>query len=262
MQKLITDVFSLKFTDNSNPKTFDHFTDVGIPQSLQPINLPNGTHRDAGHRQHQLRGQSDAANFEPAAADLQSAHSRAADRGDPSSQRLPAYRTRRQDSQYRSTPTSAVIKVNCADINPGDLPTASAKFGSFTYQNAAHSDVTATLNAQQLADIAAIEVNLVAVPDPGNTNNGSATWTYSFPDNAFDFLAAGETLTLTYTVEVDNNFAPNDEITMLPFTITITGTNDVPVITSGPQTIAFSGGTSVPGGPLTTNVPTIGNAGI
>src|ERR1700732_4767380 len=42
IQKLITDVFSLKFTDNSNPKTFDHFTDVGIPQSLQPVSLPNG----------------------------------------------------------------------------------------------------------------------------------------------------------------------------------------------------------------------------
>ncbi len=42
IQKLITDVFSLKFTD-SNPKSFDHFTDFGIPQSLQPIFLQNGT---------------------------------------------------------------------------------------------------------------------------------------------------------------------------------------------------------------------------
>ena len=93
-----------------------------------------------------------------------------------------------------------------------------------------------------------MEVKLVVVPDPGNNNNGSATWTYNVPDNAFDFLAAGETLTLTYLVEVDNNFAPNDEVNHLSFTITITGTNDVPVITTGPQAIAFSGGTSVPGG--------------
>src|SRR6202043_36618 len=34
VQKLITDVFSLKFTDNTNTKTFDHFTDTVIPQSL------------------------------------------------------------------------------------------------------------------------------------------------------------------------------------------------------------------------------------
>ena len=51
-----------------------------------------------------------------------------------------------------------------------------------------------------------MEVELVMVPDPATTNNGSATWTYSVPDNAFDFLAAGETLTLTYTAKVDNNY--------------------------------------------------------
>jgi len=43
VQKLITDVFSLKFTDNSNPKTFDHFTDTVVPQSLAPVQLANGT---------------------------------------------------------------------------------------------------------------------------------------------------------------------------------------------------------------------------
>ncbi len=42
LQKLITDVFSLKFTDNSNPKTFDHFTDSITPQQLQPIILTSG----------------------------------------------------------------------------------------------------------------------------------------------------------------------------------------------------------------------------
>ncbi len=43
IQKLITDVFALKSTDNSNPKTLDHFTDIGVPQALQPIYLPTGT---------------------------------------------------------------------------------------------------------------------------------------------------------------------------------------------------------------------------
>ncbi len=45
----------------------------------------------------------------------------------------------------------------------------------------------------------------------------------------------------------------------MPITITIIGTNDVPVIYSPvPQTIAFSGGTSVPGGNLIAHVPTSG----
>ena len=30
------------------------------------------------------------------------------------------------------------------------------------------------------------------------------------PDGALDFLAAGETLTLTYTAEVDSNYAPDN----------------------------------------------------
>src|SRR5438067_196540 len=43
VQKLITDVFSLKFTStDTTPKTFDHFTDPMVPQSLQPIILASG----------------------------------------------------------------------------------------------------------------------------------------------------------------------------------------------------------------------------
>src|SRR5262249_39205278 len=38
----------------------------------------------------------------------------------------------------------------------------------------------------------------------GNTNNGSATRTYSLADNNFYFLAAGEILTLTYTATLDD----------------------------------------------------------
>ena len=57
-------------------------------------------------------------------------------------------------------------------------------------------------------------------------------WTYKVPDGAFDFLAAGEKLTLTYNATVDNNYLPADQTGSGQFTITITGTNDVPVITS------------------------------
>src|SRR5205085_7441823 len=63
-------------------------------------------------------------------------------------------------------------------------------------------------------------------------------WTYEVPDGAFDFLAAGETLTLTYMARVDNNYAANNEITFKPITITITGTNDAP-------TVATAGGTVI-----------------
>ena len=63
----------------------------------------------------------------------------------------------------------------------------------------------------------------------GNTNNGSADWTYSVPDSAFDFLADGEILTLTYTATVDDG---HGGIITKPLTVTVTGSNDAVAITS------------------------------
>src|SRR5258705_13645450 len=132
---------------------------------------------------------------------------------------------------------SSIIRF--ADVNAGDTPTVQTKFDSFTYQDAQHNDVTKMLNAQQLADIAAVQANLLLVPDPGNKNTGSVTWTYSMVDSAFDFIAAGETLTLTYIAQVDNNFALNNETAFKSFTITITrGANDEPTIWSALTTAA------------------------
>ena len=139
--------------------------------------------------------------------------------------------------------------ISFADINLGDRPTVKATFSSFTYQNAQQQNVV--LNAQQLADIKALEVPLAVVQAPGNTYNGTATWTYSIRDKDFDFLAAGETLTLTYMAEVDSNYAGGNLATLVPFTITITGTNDAPVITSPHQNVNFvSAGTDTKGGEL------------
>ena len=133
-----------------------------------------------------------------------------------------------------ASPTLASVSgtVNYVDINAGDVPSVSAQFSSFAYKNAQQSDVTATLTAEQLAAITAVEVPLNVVQDPNGKNIGTATWTYNIADGAFDFLAAGETLTLTYLARVDNNFAPNNETTFVPFTIVITGTNDKPTITA------------------------------
>ena len=49
VQKLITEVFAQKFTDNTNTKTFDHFTDTPVPVSLTPFILPNKTIVTAHH---------------------------------------------------------------------------------------------------------------------------------------------------------------------------------------------------------------------
>ena len=69
-------------------------------------------------------------------------------------------------------------------------------------------------------------LTLGAVTEPAGTTTGSSTWNFSAPDSAFDYLAAGETLVLTYAVLVtDAQGASVNQHVVL----TITGANDKPV---------------------------------
>ena len=59
-------------------------------------------------------------------------------------------------------------------------------------------------------------------------------------------------MTLTYLVDVHNNFAANDEVNHLSFTITIDGTNDVPTLAATSAAVAeHSGATDHAGGTIT-----------
>jgi VCBS repeat-containing protein len=74
--------------------------------------------------------------------------------------------------------------------------------------------------------------------DPGslvigtvNQASNSAAWTYTVADGALDYLADGETLTITYNVAVrDDSATGNNTSTVQQIVVTITGTNDQPVI--------------------------------
>jgi hypothetical protein len=262
VQKLIQDVFTLKFSDNSNPnpKTTTGQNDTITPQTGPVQKADNGTTATPIFVTVNGNGNANGPN------NLNGPNGLVHIAGPPDARML--------DAAGHVTSSFAVIErinktadatdldgisgnVNFVDINAGDTPTVQVEFSGFAYQNA---QGTHSLNQLQLADIAKTEVAINVVPAAGNSNTGSATFTYSVPDNAFDFLAAGETLTLTYVARIDNNFQPANETKLIPFTITVTGTNDVPVITTGPQTIAFHGGTNEPGGtlPLTSNDPTHG----
>ena len=83
------------------------------------------------------------------------------------------------------------------------------------------------------SDNAALAAMLTVTPgsiaaNPGDANNLS--WSFSSAPEAFDYLDDGESLTLTYTVRATDDSAAFDDQTV---TITITGTNDAPVITVG-----------------------------
>ncbi len=73
----------------------------------------------------------------------------------------------------------------------------------------------------------------------GTEITDTLTWDFNSGTEAFDFLATGETLILTYTVSAtDDDGTPLSDTETV--TVTITGTNDAPVITGGPDTSALT----------------------
>ncbi|HYC98185.1 VCBS domain-containing protein [Brevundimonas sp.] len=73
----------------------------------------------------------------------------------------------------------------------------------------------------------------VVTDDSTGDGAGSVEWTFSIDDAAIQYLAAGETLTQTYTVSVSDG---HGGMVSQPVTVTITGTNDTPVITAADAT--------------------------
>ncbi len=230
-QKIISDVFQLKFTDLNNPQSLQRYGSAPISEQLI-IKAASG--QDVAVT---LRFAQGAETPIPSAAGVTS---KGKDHipGPPDVVTTNADFTERAGLTGSKTSDSLTGQIRYADLNPADQPTAGAAFDSFKYENAQHGDVSASLTAEQIAAIKAVEVPLLVVQDPNGKNTGTATWTYTVPDGAFDFLAVGETLTLTYMARVDNNYGPNNETAFRPITITITGTNDAP-------TVATTGGTVI-----------------
>jgi VCBS repeat-containing protein len=87
--------------------------------------------------------------------------------------------------------------------------------------------------------------------DPGSTHN--LNWAFNSGTEAFDYLAAGQSLILTYTVRASDGTASDDQIV----TITISGTNDdatppnAPVIVSVTDNVAPLTGTFTTSGVAT-----------
>ncbi len=204
--KLISEVFSQKYTDNSNPKSDTHFTDTPVPDATFGFKFANG---DPGvgviHFSQYAPSQRAVRAAAPPARPAISPESPSvyASNGDVSEREL---LTGSSLDRHRRPALSPY-----ADVNAGDIPTARTAFTGFAYQDAHGNNVTATLTATQKAAIANVSVPLIVVQDPSAKNNGTATWTYKIPDGAADFLADGEKLTLTYTAFVDTNFAPANE---------------------------------------------------
>ena len=120
------------------------------------------------------------------------------------------------------------------DVDTSDVVTAAVD--SVAVSGTGAGSVPGTLTNAILESF--LTVNPTAILD-GTETTDTLTWDFNSGSEAFDFLATGETLILTYTVSAtdDDGIPLTDTETV---TVTITGTNDAPVITGGPDTSALT----------------------
>jgi len=132
--------------------------------------------------------------------------------------------------QADTKPLTATIPVTFTDVDLTDVGHAAAITGVTL-----DGDTDGLgLNASEL--IALLSAGTVTKA-PGSSA-GSVNLDFSAPSTAFDYLAETESVTLTYTIAINDG---DGGITSQTFTITITGTNDTPVLTaSAPSLITIT----------------------
>jgi len=128
--------------------------------------------------------------------------------------------------------------ITFIDLDLTDLPTATEVTQSVT-------TVLTLTPAQQ----AAIENAFTISAAGGNSNNGTINWDYTIAPTDLDFLAVGDTVTVVFTITVDDGNGGTDTQDV---TINITGANDIPVI-GGVTTATLAEDVNVAGGMISAN---------
>ncbi|NBS12705.1 MAG: hypothetical protein EBS77_08605, partial [Gammaproteobacteria bacterium] len=125
------------------------------------------------------------------------------------------------------TALTASGTVTALDPDLADSLLASVSSVSITGTGAASlpAALTDNDNAALTAFLSLSPTSLSA--DAGSTSN--LAWSFDSSPENFDFLASGETLTLTYTITVADS-SPTAATAQQLITIAITGTNDAPIV--------------------------------
>ena len=111
--------------------------------------------------------------------------------------------------------------VSFAEIDDTDLISSSVAFnGTTTTGPAVPSGLASALNSA------------LTLTQTGS-NDGSVAWDFSVDNDLTQYLAAGETVTATYTITVTDDSGTGTDSATQEVTIVITGTNDAPTITNG-----------------------------
>jgi VCBS repeat-containing protein len=122
------------------------------------------------------------------------------------------------------TETNSTLSTNgtLTVVDPDTADTVAVSITGFSKSGNAGSLSDATLQAM----LALTESSLAA--DTGDTHN--LHWSFGSTPQTFDYLAAGECLTLNYTVTANDGHGGTDTQTI---SVTIKGTNDGPAVVSG-----------------------------
>ena len=118
--------------------------------------------------------------------------------------------------------------VTFTDVDLSDIETGSVTARQVTSATLANG-YTLTM-AQQNALLNAFTIDAATHSQANGT--GTVGWHYDISDGALDFLGDTDQLTLAFTVQVDDGHGGTDTQDVV---ITVNGTEDAPVITSGPQ---------------------------
>ena len=87
-----------------------------------------------------------------------------------------------------------------------------------------------------------------SVVKASGSSNGTINTTFSAPDLAFDYLSAGETVDITYTIRLNDNAGGISTQTVV---VTVVGTNDKPVVLAFPESAHLTEDRNLSGGNLT-----------
>ena len=125
--------------------------------------------------------------------------------------------------------------IDFYDLDTNDTVTVEHTYNNDIAWKASDGTVAGTLTQSQIGELTA-DFSVATLNDTGTGFIGNGTWTYS-TDTNLDFLANGETITLSYDVNVDDGKEDSDSQDVI---ITVTGTNDAPVITNGDDVVGLT----------------------
>jgi VCBS repeat-containing protein len=126
-----------------------------------------------------------------------------------------------------NTTLTSTGSLSVVDLDRTDVITTSHSVSSV--QKDANGNVMSTDSLEPINIDLANMLSITQTPIDGTNQIGTISWTFNSGEETFDYLASGETLTLTYTIKAMDDDSSNafDEQTV---TITIVGTNDTPIV--------------------------------